>query len=41
MLYTFDEIKEVVAKVEIFSINDRDKKSLAERTKVTIKYSKQ
>lgn len=38
--YAFDEVKEVVAKVEIFSIDDIEKKSLAELIKVAIQYTK-
>ena len=40
LCYAFDEVKEVVAKVEIRSLEDIDKKSLAELIKLTIHYSK-
>lgn len=39
MRYAFDEVKEVVAKVEISSIDDIDKKSLAQLIEVAIHYS--
>lgn len=38
--YAFDEVKEVVAKIEVKSPEDVEKKSLAELIQLAIHYSK-